>query len=35
VAEEIDVEAEGLLDGLDGEARAHRAELLERLIAEG
>jgi adenylate cyclase len=35
VAERIDVEAEGLLDGLEGEARAHRAELLERLIAEG
>jgi adenylate cyclase len=35
VAEEIDVEAEGLLDGLEGEARAHRADLLERLIAHG
>jgi adenylate cyclase len=31
----IDFEAEGLLDGLQGEARAARVELLERLAAEG
>ncbi len=31
----IDFEAEGLLDGLDGEARAARLELLERLAGEG
>jgi adenylate cyclase len=35
VADGFDVEAEGLLDGLEGPARAHRAELLERLVAEG
>jgi adenylate cyclase len=31
----IDFEAEGLLDGLEGEAREARRELLERLSAEG
>ncbi len=31
----IDFEAEGLLDGLAGEARGARRELLERLAAEG
>ncbi len=31
----IDFEAEGLLEGTDGEARAARLELLERLAAEG
>jgi adenylate cyclase len=31
----IDFEAEGLLDGLDDEAREARLELLERLAAEG
>lgn len=31
----IDFEAEGLLDGLDGDARAARLELLERLAGEG
>src|SRR3954454_21475541 len=31
----VDFAAEGLLDGLDGEARAARRELLERLEAEG
>jgi adenylate cyclase len=31
----IDFEAEGLLDGLEGEAREARCELLERLAAEG
>lgn len=31
----IDFEAEGLLDGVEGEARAARRELLERLAAEG
>ena len=35
MADEVDVDAEGLLDGLEGEARQHRAELLERLLAEG
>ena len=34
-AETIDFEAEGLLDGLQGEARGARLELLERLAAEG
>jgi len=31
----IDFEAKGLLDGLEGEARAARRELLERLAGEG
>jgi adenylate cyclase len=31
----IDFEAEGLLDGVEGEARAARLDLLERLAAEG
>jgi adenylate cyclase len=31
----VDFASEGLLDGLDGEARAARLELLERLHAEG
>jgi adenylate cyclase len=31
----IDFEAEGLLDGLEGEAREGRRELLERLAGEG
>ena len=31
----VDFAAEGLLDGLDGEARAARLELLERLHDEG
>jgi adenylate cyclase len=31
----IDVEAEGLLEGLEGDAREARRELLERLDAEG
>jgi len=31
----IDFAAEGLLDGLGGEARAARLELLEQLTAEG
>jgi adenylate cyclase len=31
----VDFASEGLLDGLDGEARAARLELLERLRAEG
>jgi adenylate cyclase len=34
-AAEIDFEAEGLLDGLDGEARAGRLALLEQLSSEG
>ena len=32
---QIDFEAAGLLDGLEGEARAARLELLERLAADG
>jgi adenylate cyclase len=32
---EIDFEAEGLLEGLEGEPRAARLELLERLYGEG
>ncbi len=32
---QIDFEAEGLLDGLEGQARAARVELLERLAGEG
>jgi len=35
VAEGTDFGREGLLDGLDGEARRSRGELLERLAAEG
>jgi adenylate cyclase len=31
----IDFEAEGLLDGVEGEAREARLELLERLAGEG
>jgi adenylate cyclase len=31
----VDFEAEGLLDGLEGEARESRRELLERLAGEG
>jgi adenylate cyclase len=31
----IDFAAEGLLDGLEGEARAERVALLEQLVAEG
>jgi adenylate cyclase len=34
-AEQIDFEAEGLLDGLEGEQRAERLALLEQLAAEG
>src|ERR1700720_1350690 len=34
-AERIDFAAEGLLDGLEGEARAERLTLLEQLTAEG
>ena len=33
--QKIDFEAEGLLDGLDGEQRADRLALLEHLAAEG
>ncbi len=35
MAEGVDFASEGLLDGLEGEARASRCELLERLSAEG
>src|SRR5919204_1642790 len=31
----VDFEAEGLLDGVEGEAREARMELLEQLIADG
>src|SRR5437879_6171203 len=34
-AVDIDFAAEGLLDGLEGEQRAERAALLERLAADG
>src|SRR5271170_89132 len=34
-AERVDFEAEGLLEGLEGEARAERLTLLEELTAEG
>jgi adenylate cyclase len=35
MAEEVDFAAEGLLDGLDGEERAGRLALLQRLHADG
>jgi adenylate cyclase len=35
MADHIDFAAEGLLDGLEGNARAERIELLERLVADG
>ena len=35
VAEHVDVEALGLLDGLEGDARKERAELIEWLLARG
>src|SRR3954451_8084447 len=35
VAEDIDFEGEGLLDGLEGRARDARLELLRRLAGEG
>lgn len=35
VAEDFDIEASGLLDGLDGAARTERAELIGWLLAEG
>jgi adenylate cyclase len=35
VSGDVDFEARGLLDGLNGEARAARLELLERLHADG
>jgi adenylate cyclase len=35
VAENVDIEASGLLEGLEGEARAQRAELVEWLLSEG
>jgi adenylate cyclase len=34
-SEQIDFEAEGLLDGVEGEAREARRELLEELVADG
>jgi len=35
VAEDFDIEASGLLDGLDDKARTERAELIEWLLGEG
>lgn len=35
VAEDVDIAASGLLDGLEGEARAERAELVEWLLHRG
>jgi adenylate cyclase len=35
VAEDVDIEQSGLLDRLDGQARAERAELIEWLLARG
>ena len=35
MSEPVDVEATGLLDGLEGTARTERAELIEWLLAEG
>jgi adenylate cyclase len=35
VSERVDLETTGLLDGLEGKARAERAELIEWLLAEG
>lgn len=35
VAGDFDIEAAGLLDGLEGKARAERAELVEWLLGEG
>ncbi len=35
MADDVDIEASGLLDGLDGQARAERAELIEWLLGKG
>ncbi|HEX2286026.1 MAG TPA: adenylate/guanylate cyclase domain-containing protein [Mycobacterium sp.] len=35
MAEDVDIESSGLLDGLEGVARAERAELIEWLLGEG
>ena len=35
MAEDVDIEAAGLLDGLEGQARAERAELIEWLLEIG
>jgi adenylate cyclase len=35
VAEDVDIEASGLLDGLDGVARQERAELIDWLLGQG
>lgn len=35
MAEEVDVEAAGLLDGLEGRVRAERAELIDWLLSKG
>jgi adenylate cyclase len=35
VAHDVDIEASGLLDGLDGQARAERAELIDWLLGKG
>jgi adenylate cyclase len=35
VAEDVDIDASGLLDGLEGQARTERAELVEWLLGRG
>jgi adenylate cyclase len=35
VVDDVDIEATGLLDGLEGQARAERAELIEWLLGKG
>jgi adenylate cyclase len=35
MAEDVDIQVSGLLDGLEGEARAERAELIEWLLQDG
>lgn len=35
MADDVDIEASGLLDGLDGDARIARAELIQWLLEEG
>ena len=35
MTDHVDLEASGLLDGLDGQARAERAELISWLLDQG
>ncbi|PRC57274.1 adenylate/guanylate cyclase domain-containing protein, partial [Mycobacterium sp. ITM-2017-0098] len=35
MADDVDLEVSGLLDGLEGEARAERAELIRWLLERG